>query len=109
MARKVIKVFPVIILTAILLLAGFVGIQWYAGPHYKSAANACFLQLRQIDTAKQEWGLEHHVSTTNTPSWDDLRPYLPHDQIPICPNGGKYTIGPLDKPPTCSHPGDVLL
>ena len=72
MAKRIIKVLAMIILTPILLLAGIIGIQWYSGPHYASAANACINNLRQIDAAKQQWGLEHHASATNTPSWDDL-------------------------------------
>jgi hypothetical protein len=106
MAKRVIKLLAAI-LTAILLLAGFVGIQWSYRPH-KSAAHACLVNLRQLATAKQEWGLEHHASPTNTPTWEDLRPYLWHQQILTCPSGGKYTIGRLDQDPTCSHPGDVL-
>jgi len=98
----------IIILAPILILAEVVGLQLYFGPHYMSAANACFNNLRQIDAAKQQWGLEHHASATNTPSWDDLRPYLAGGKILTCPNGGTYTIGRMNQPPTCSHSGDIL-
>ena len=108
MAKRIIKVLAVIILTPILLLAGIIGIQWYSGPHYASAANACINNLRQIDAAKQQWGLEHHASATNTPSWDDLRPFFAHEHIPLCGHGGRYTIGRMDQAPTCSYPGDFL-
>jgi hypothetical protein len=106
--RSSIALRALLILTPILILAGVVGFQLYFGPHYKSAANACFNNLRSIDSAKQQWGLEHHASATNTPSWDDLRPYLAHEHILTCPNGGRYTIGRMDQVPTCSYPGDVL-
>jgi hypothetical protein len=107
MAKRL-KMLAVIVLTLILLLVGIIGIQMYLGPHYKSAANSCINNLRQIDAAKQQWGLEHHASATNTPSWDDLRPYFAHEHIPICGHGGAYTIGRIDQVPTCSYPGDVL-
>jgi hypothetical protein len=108
MANRAIKVLAVTILTAILLFVGLVGIQLYVGPHYKRAANACFNNLRQIEAAKQMWALEHHAQGTNSPSWDDLRPYFSHEKIPTCPNGGTYTIGRIDQTTTCNHPGDVL-
>jgi hypothetical protein len=33
-------------------------------------------KLRQIDSSKQQWALERHKRNTDTPSWEDLRPYL---------------------------------
>jgi hypothetical protein len=102
------KTFIIVLAAIFAACAAFLFVSWYRGPHYNSAANACFNNLRQIDAAKQQWGLEHHASATNNPSWDDLRPYLAGGKILTCPNGGTYTIGRIEQPPTCSHPGDIL-
>jgi hypothetical protein len=71
-----------------------------------SPANACINNLRQIDGAKQQWGLE--TGQTNgdiVVTAAEIKPYLGHyakGNFPQCPSGGKYTIGKLKEVPTCS-------
>ena len=64
--------------------------------------NTCINNLRQLDAAKQQWALENGKTTTDTPTKDDLLPYL--KQWPTCPAGGTYTIGSVGENPTCSIP-----
>ena len=67
-----------------------------------SQRNACINNLRQIDAAKQEWALEKGKTGTDTPTWDDLSPYI-RGPVPLkCPAGGTYSINPVNEPPTCS-------
>jgi hypothetical protein len=76
-----------------------------------SQHNACINNLRLIDAAKQQWALENRKSATDTPTMQDLQPYLGHGpkgEFPVCPNGGVYTIGAVGEKPTCSIPGHVL-
>jgi len=69
----------------------------------------CINSLRSIDGATQQWALDTGKTTSDTPTWDDIRPYLSKDgRIPICPQGGKYTLGRRDMPPACSYPGHRL-
>jgi chromosome segregation ATPase len=73
--------------------------------------NACINNLRLIDSAKQQWALENKKQATDTPAWDDLRPYLTgpnNTNMPFCPAGGVYTMGNVSEKPTCSIPGHVL-
>ena len=75
------------------------------GGRYVCAANACINNLRQLDGAKQQWGLEYKKSTNDIPTWDDIRPYIrqtPSGQMPPCTSTGTYTLGRLDEPPRCS-------
>src|SRR5581483_2739064 len=73
------------------------------------AMNACINNLRCIDGATQTWALENHRSSNDIPTWEAVRPYLPSGRaVPTCPHGGKYTLGTLVKPPSCSYPGDAL-
>ncbi len=69
-------------------------------------SNACINNLRQIDAAKEQWALEKGKQSTDTPTMDDLKPYL--RSIPHCPAGGTYTINAVGQPPVCSIPGHVL-
>jgi hypothetical protein len=65
--------------------------------------NACINNLRQIDAAKQQWGLENNKKNTDTPTMKDLQTYLGNRTI-TCPQGGTYTIGSLSEAPECSIP-----
>jgi hypothetical protein len=62
----------------------------------------CCAQLRQIDASKQIWMIQQHKSTSDTPSWDDLRPYFGPQAPPKCPLGGTYRIGRVAEMATCS-------
>src|SRR5580698_11184280 len=48
--------------------------------------NACINNLRQIDAAKHQWALENNTKETDTPTENDLLPYL--KKWPQCPAGG---------------------
>lgn len=69
---------------------------------------ACIANLRLIYLAKQAWALEKNKTDTDTPTEQDLLPYLKGSVFPVCPSGGTYTIGPVGQLPTCSTPGHVL-
>jgi len=68
----------------------------------------CINSLRQIYAAKAQWALELNKAATDTPTEQDLLPYLSGNVFPVCPSGGTYTIGAVGNPPTCSIPGHVL-
>ncbi len=73
------------------------------------AAAACIGNLGQIEGAKQQWALENKKAATDTPTWDDIRPYLGRAaQALSCPAGGTYSINVLTAEPTCSIPGHAV-
>ena len=77
-----------------------------------SPTNECINNLRAIDAAKQEWAIEKNKTTNDIPTWDNILPYLGHywtNHAPICPSGGKYTIGKVGEPPKCSIGGEHRL
>ena len=74
-----------------------------------AASNSCINHLQTIHGAKQQWTLEHHKTTNDVPTWDDLigtGRYL--QEMPVCPQGGTYTLGRLDQRPRCSIPEHTL-
>lgn len=71
-------------------------------------ANACINNLRQIDAAKQQWALEKNKDATDVPTAQDLASYFKDGVLPVCPDGGTYTINAVGMLPTCSVPGHVL-
>jgi hypothetical protein len=32
-------------------------------------------------------------------SWNDIKPYLSHEDVPKCPDGGAYIVGRVGEPP----------
>jgi hypothetical protein len=82
-------------------------ILWVVPQRSISEANTCINYLSQINSAKQQWGLDNHKATNDVPTWDDLVPrYMPKKLK--CPIGGTYTIGRLDEFPRCSIPRHIL-
>jgi hypothetical protein len=76
-----------------------------------SQENACINNLRLIDAAKQQWALEHHKSNADTPTMEDIKPYLgrgPAGEMPVCPAGGEYIIGSVGEKPRCTISGHEL-
>jgi hypothetical protein len=82
----------------------------WATTNEKVKVDSCIENLREIDSAKQQWALEQRKQITDTPTWKDLVPYIGHGGfvMPICPDGGNYTIGTVGEKPTCTNPKHVL-
>lgn len=70
--------------------------------------NQCIANLRLIYAAKQAWALEKNKTDADTPTEEDLLPYIKGGVFPVCPSGGTYTIGSVGQVPTCSIAGHVL-
>jgi hypothetical protein len=84
----------------IALKLSFVGILPYRGV---SAKESCMAVMKKIDGAKVAWMMDHHKTTNDVPTWQDLvgpNGYL--RTTPRCPHGGTYNLGTLSEPATCS-------
>lgn len=74
----------------------------------QEVVNTCINNLRQIQGAKQQWALENNKAADAVPTPPEIVGYLPNQQIPQCPGGGRYTLNAVGVAPTCSLPGHVL-
>ena len=92
----------VIVLAAICVLVLAITIPHFIHVRPTRAALGCISSLRVIDAAEKEWALEYHKTTNDMPTWDDLRPYCWSNRIPVCPDGGTYTLGRVGQLPVCS-------
>ncbi len=70
--------------------------------------NACINNLRQIDSAKEQWAMVENKNNGDPVDEAGVAAYIKGNAIPACPQGGTYTIGPIGTAPTCSHPGHGL-
>jgi prepilin-type N-terminal cleavage/methylation domain-containing protein len=64
--------------------------------------HACINNLRQLDSAKQQWALEYRRANTATPSPDEVRIYFKNNQYPSCPASGIYVLGAVNTDPACT-------
>lgn len=75
-----------------------------------SRKNTCIANLKQIDSAKEQWAMDNKKDAGATVLSTDLAggtvSYI--KSFPTCPGGGTYTINTIGTPPTCSVAGHVL-
>ena len=70
-----------------------------------SRARACQCNLRQIETAKEQWAMQYRKTGTDTPIPAELvTEYIKgvDDSLPLCPSDGEYSVGNINTRPTCS-------
>jgi hypothetical protein len=90
----------------ILPMMAAIAIPNFVNARSAAQANACIINLRQIQAAADEFALEHHLSAgapINFPT--DLTPYIKlnrEGKIPVCPAGGVYHLTKVGETPTCS-------
>jgi prepilin-type N-terminal cleavage/methylation domain-containing protein len=102
-------------LVEVMIVAGLVGLlAALAVPNALRARNTaakqlCISNLRQIESAKEQWATETRQSSTDTAADNDL---FGRDKYirckPKCPEGGAYRIGANQAMPRCSVAGHTL-
>jgi len=72
-----------------------------------SRTQSCIANLRQIDSAKEQWAMDNKKNTGDTMAMGDLAGvYM--KSTPSCPAGGTYTLNAVGTNPTCSVSGHTL-
>lgn len=67
----------------------------------------CIDNLRQIDSAKEQWAMENFAAAGDNVGEGDLIPYFQRG-YPECPAQGEYTVMPIGQNPQCDQEGHVL-
>jgi prepilin-type N-terminal cleavage/methylation domain-containing protein len=95
----------IMIVIAIIGLLMAIAVPNYVRARATSQANSCINNLRQIDSAANQFALEQHKRTGQSISYPgDLTPYIKlnaNSSIPICPAGGSYSCSTVGNAPTC--------
>ena len=96
----------IMVVIAIIGLLAAIAIPNYVKARATAQANTCINNMRQIDSAAQEFALEMHKRTGQGIAYpDDLTPYVKlnsQNSIPPCPAGGTYTCNTVGNSPTCT-------
>ena len=68
-----------------------------------SRTKSCVANLKQIDSAKEQWAMDNKKTSADTPTATDLYgtdKYV--KSTPACPSSGTYTIAAIGTAPTCN-------
>src|SRR5208282_6829664 len=94
----------IMIVVATIGLLATMAIPNYVKARSTSQKNACINNLRQLDGAVQQWGMEFNKAATDPVALNDATPYLKNSMI--CQAGGttitdSYSVTTVQTPPTC--------
>lgn len=96
-----IEIMIVVLIIAVLLA---IAIPNFLRARETSRAKSCASNLRQMETAKEQWAMDTKASATATPTAANLvDEYMKGtaDTLPECPSNGTYTLGNMSTRPTC--------
>ena len=68
-----------------------------------SRTKACIANLKQIDSAKEQWAMDNNKTNGSSVAMGDIAgtdKYV--KSTPTCPSSGSYTLGNVGALPTCS-------
>ncbi len=100
----------IMIVVAIIGLLATIAIPNFVRARSTAQQNACINNLRQIDSAGQQWALETRqgAQTNAVPAFSDISPYL-RNQV-TCPAGGSsatfntsYVLVDVQSKPKCNY------
>lgn len=99
----------IMIVVAIIGLLASLAIPNVLRARSRAQEKTCMDNLRQIDGAKQQWALENHAASTDTPTAAQVQPYLGRAAgvLPTCPTdpsqsfATSYDLNDMSTVPTC--------
>jgi prepilin-type N-terminal cleavage/methylation domain-containing protein len=101
----------IMIVVAIIGLLAAIAIPNFVKARATAQANGCINNLRQIDSAANQWALENKATFGQAISYPTaLTPYIKLNSagsIPGCPANGNYTVTSVGANPTCSLSSSV--
>lgn len=99
----------IMIVVAIIALLVSIAIPNFRKSREVAQYNVCFENLKQIEAAKQLFGMESAKKNGDDVSESDIvGPALFIRKMPECPAGGTYSIGAIGANATCTIPGHSL-
>jgi hypothetical protein len=87
---------------AAIAMPGFMQAKTQASHH------SCINNLRQMETAKEQCALAMKKNEGDAILESEAVQYLRGSKLPVCPQGGKYTLNPVGRNCECSIPGHKL-
>ena len=98
----------IMIVVAIIGFLAAIAIPSFMKARTTSQKNACINNLRQMEAAKEQWALEKNKNTGDAVVESEVLKYLKGNKLPVCPQGGKYTMHAVGQNCECSIPGHKM-
>lgn len=103
------KGFTLVEIMIVVLIIGIlmaIAIPNFMSARSRSQTSTCIANLKQIESAKEQWAMVTKAGATATPTSTDLvggatDGYL--KSYPACPTSGAYTIGNMSTRPVCAN------
>ncbi len=71
--------------------------------------SSCLLNLKQIETAKEQWAMDNKKSNGDAVGFTDLVGVTLYiKSTPSCPEAGTYSVNAIGATPTCSVAAHIL-
>ena len=92
----------IMIVVAIIGLLAAIAIPSFVKARNTSQQNACINNLRQVDSAKEQWAMENKKTDADAVTTTDVNAYIKGGTTPTCPGGGAYTYNVIGTNPACN-------
>lgn len=92
----------IMIVVAIIGLLAAIAIPNFAKMRTNAQKQACIMNLKAIDSAKEAWAAENRKANGDAVDEQAVNSMLKNGQAPQCPGGGTYSYNAIGSPPTCS-------
>ena len=90
------------------MMMATVGIPSFINARSMSQQHGCINNLRILDAAKEQWAMEQNKKDGDSVEKDGMLQYVKGATMPVCPQGGKYTVNAIGADPACNIPGHTL-
>lgn len=96
----------IMIVVAIIGLLAAIAIPSFQKSRDTTRKNSCISNLRQIDSAKEQWAVENDKNDGDAVVDAEVNAFI--KEVPECKAGGTYTYGAVGTNPTCDQAGHTL-